>query len=79
MRDSEQLDQASKCLMMGQASWPKSSRKGIGVYTPTEGIYHHCLGKDPEIPQKKDLRESYKESKFYLKICKNSRAIADQE
>ena len=22
---------------MGQASWPKSSRKGIGVYTPTEG------------------------------------------
>ena len=20
---------------MGQASWPKSSRKGIGVYTPT--------------------------------------------
>ena len=22
---------------MGQASWPKSSRKGIGVYTPTTG------------------------------------------
>ena len=21
---------------MGQASWPKSSRKGIGVYTPTK-------------------------------------------
>ena len=21
---------------MGQASWPKSSRKGIGVYTPTD-------------------------------------------
>jgi hypothetical protein len=26
-----------------------------------EGIYHHCLGKDPKIPQKRDLRESYKE------------------
>ena len=23
---------------MGQASWPKSSRKGIGVYTPTHAI-----------------------------------------
>jgi len=23
---------------MGQASWPKSSRKGIGVYTPTGGL-----------------------------------------
>jgi hypothetical protein len=45
-----------------------------------EGIYHHCLGKDPEIPQKRDMRESYKGiSEFYLKICKNSRAIADQE
>jgi len=27
-----------------------------------EGIYHHCLDEDPEIPQKRDLRESYKES-----------------
>jgi len=44
-----------------------------------EGIYHYCLGKDPEIPQKRDLRESYKESlMFYLKICKNSRAIVNQ-
>jgi len=24
---------------MGQASWPKSSRKGIGVYTPTPREY----------------------------------------
>jgi len=23
---------------MGQASWPKSSRKGIGIYTPTNGF-----------------------------------------
>ena len=23
---------------MGQASWPKSSRKGIGVYTPTQTL-----------------------------------------
>jgi len=36
-----------------------------------EGIYHHCLGKDPEIPQKRDLRESYKESlSFILKFTK---------
>jgi len=48
--------------------------------TTYEGIYHHCLGKDPEIPQKRDLRESYKGiSEFYLKIYENSRAIADQE
>jgi len=26
-----------------------------------EGIYHHCLGKDPKVPQKRDLRELYKE------------------
>jgi len=39
----------------------------------------YCLGKDPKIPQKRDLRESYKGiSEFYLKICKNSRAIANQ-
>ena len=45
-----------------------------------EDIYHHCLGKDPEILQKRDLRESYKGiSEFYLKMCKNSRAIVDQE
>ena len=24
---------------MGQASWPKSSRKGIGVYTPTLDLF----------------------------------------
>jgi len=46
-----------------------------------EGIYHHCLGKDPEIPQKRDMREVIQGiSEFYLKICKeNTRAIADQE
>ena len=45
-----------------------------------EGIYHHYLGKDPEIPQKRDLRESYKESlSFIWKSAKNFRAIADQE
>ena len=30
------------------------------------GIYHHCLGKDLEIPQKRDLRESYKESLSFI-------------
>jgi len=50
------------------------------LHTLREGIYHHYLGKDLEIPQKGDLRESYKGIfEFYLKICKNSRAIADQE
>jgi len=44
-----------------------------------EGIYHHCLGKDPEIPQKRDIRVIQGISEFYFKICKNSRAIADQE
>jgi len=49
-------------------------------HTLREGIYHQCLGDDLEIPQKRELRESYKESlSFILKICKNSRAIADQE
>jgi hypothetical protein len=44
-RNSEQLDQASNCLVMGQASWPKSSRKGIGVYTPTViGTESPCAG-----------------------------------
>jgi len=48
-------------------------------HTLREGIYHYCLGKDPEIPEKRDLRESYKESlSFILKICKNSRAIVNQ-
>jgi len=28
-------------------------------HTLREGIYHYCLGKDPEIPQKRDLRESH--------------------
>jgi len=32
------------------------------TYFEREGIYHHCLGKDLEIPQKRDLRESYEES-----------------
>ena len=31
-----------------------------------EGVYHHSLGKDPEIPQKRDLRESYKESLSFI-------------
>jgi len=31
-----------------------------------EGIYHHCLGKDPKIQQKRDLRESYKESLSFI-------------
>jgi len=48
-------------------------------HTLREGIYHHCLGKDLEIPQRRDLRESYKGiPEFYLKIYKNSRAIVDQ-
>ena len=34
-RNSEQSDQVLNCLVMGQASWPKSSHKGIGIYTPT--------------------------------------------
>jgi len=25
---------------MGQASWPKSSRKGIGVYPPTGTLFN---------------------------------------
>jgi len=40
-------------------------------HTLREGIDHHYLGKDPEIPQKRDLRESYKESlSFILKTTK---------
>jgi len=40
-------------------------------HTLREGIYKYCLGKDPEIPQKRDLRESYKESlSFILKSTK---------
>jgi len=31
-----------------------------------EGIYHHSLGKDPEIPQKRYMRESYKESLSFI-------------
>jgi len=49
------------------------------LHTLREGIYHHCLGKDPEIPQKRELRVIQGISEFYLKNCKNSRAIADQE
>ena len=49
------------------------------TYSLREGMYHHCIGKDQEIPQKRELRESYKESlSFILKICKNSKAIVDQ-
>jgi len=36
------------------------------LHTLREGIYHYCLGKDPEIPQKRDLRESYKESLSFI-------------
>jgi len=37
-------------------------------HTLREGIHYYCLGKDPEIPQKIELRESYKESlRFILK------------
>ena len=40
--------------MMGQASWPKSSRKDIGVYTPT-GMEHQTTIEvtftvDPSLP-----------------------------
>ena len=35
-------------------------------HTVREGIYHYCLGKDPEIPQKIDLREPYKESLSFI-------------
>ena len=35
-------------------------------YTLREDIYHYYLGKDPEIPQKRDLRESYKESLSFI-------------
>ena len=49
------------------------------LHTLRENIYHHCLGKDTEIPQKRELRESYKEYlSFILKICKNSKAIVHQ-
>jgi len=36
------------------------------TYFLREGIYHHYLGKDPEIPEKRDLRESYKESLSFI-------------
>jgi len=36
------------------------------LHTLREGIYHHFLGKDLEIPQKRDLRESYKESLSFI-------------
>jgi len=35
-------------------------------HTLREGIYHYYLGKDLEIPQKRDLRESYKESMSFI-------------
>jgi hypothetical protein len=41
------------------------------TYSEREGIHHQCLGKDPQIPQMRDLRGSYKGiSEFYLKIYK---------
>jgi hypothetical protein len=44
-----------------------------------EGIHHKCLGKDPQILQMRDLRESYTGiSEFYLKILQNSGIIVDQ-
>jgi len=47
-------------------------------HSKREGIYHHCLGKDPEIPQERSKRVIQRIFEFYLKIYKNSRAIADQ-
>ena len=45
-----------------------------------EGIYHYCLGKDPKNTTKKRPERIIQGiSEFYLKICKNPRAIADQE
>jgi len=35
-------------------------------HTLREGIYYYCLGKDPQIPEKRDLRESYKESLSFI-------------
>jgi hypothetical protein len=38
-----------------------------------------CLGKDLEIPQRRDLRRSYIGiSEFYMKILQNSRIKVDQ-
>jgi len=49
-------------------------------HTLREGIYHYCLGKDPEIPQKERFESVIQGiSEIYLKNCKNSRVIADQE
>jgi len=40
------------------------------LHTLREGIYHHCLGKDLEIPQR-ETRESHTGiSEFYLKSAK---------
>jgi len=40
---------------------------------------HSCLGKDPQIPQIRDLKGSYKETlNFIWKSYKNSRIIVDQ-
>jgi hypothetical protein len=49
------------------------------TYSEREGIRHQCLGKDPQIPQMRDLRESYKGIfEFYLKILQNSGIMVDQ-
>ena len=40
---------------MGQASWLKSSRKGIGVYTPT-GMPPELMAKGPGTSQVADVR-----------------------
>jgi len=48
-------------------------------HTLREGVHHYCLGKDPEIPQKKRLERVIQGiSEFYLKICKNSRATVNR-
>ena len=45
-----------------------------------EGVYHHCLGKDPEIPQKERFERVIQGiSEFHFEnLQKNSRAVVDQ-
>jgi len=44
-----------------------------------EGIYHYCLGKDPENTTKERFERVIQGiSEFYLKICKNSRVTVNQ-
>jgi len=44
----------------------QANTRSVTLHTLREGIYHHCLGKDPKIPQKRDLRESHKESLSFI-------------